>query len=48
MNADAHPDAMPRRKYGHLVTTIGKKGDHRAPVPGCPKCARRDCATHLG
>jgi hypothetical protein len=39
---------VPRRKYGHLVTTMGKKHKDTRPVPGCPKCARGSCATHMG
>ena len=38
---------MPRRKYGHLVTNIGKKADSRRPMAGCPKCARGACGIHL-
>lgn len=44
---DAPSSAMPRRKYGHLVTNIGKKADGRGAVPGCPKCARGACGMHL-
>ena len=38
---------MPRRKYGHLRVTIGKKHDGRGAVAGCPKCARGACPTHM-
>lgn len=41
------PD-VPRRKYGHMVTTMGKKHKDTRPVPGCPKCARGSCPTHMG
>lgn len=39
--------AMPRRKYGHLRVNIGPKANDRFARPGCPKCARGDCAQHL-